>query len=85
MMVADAIGIPVEGKDPEAAGRLAVQAVKDLLKEVGLTQTLKDLGVPTDRAALQPLVDLAAGDSQITYNARYCEEEDIVNLYLKAL
>jgi alcohol dehydrogenase class IV len=85
MMVADAMGVPVDGKDPEASGRQAVQAVKDLLKEVGLTQTLKDLGVPTDRKALLPLVDTASGDSQITANPRYCEEEDILNLYLKAL
>ena len=85
MMVADAMGIPVDGKDPEAAGRLAVQAVKDLLKEVGLTQTLKDFGVPADREALKPLVELASSDSQISYNPRYCEEEDILNLYLNAL
>ena len=85
MMVADAMGIPVEGKDPEAAGRLAVQAVKDLLKKVGLTQTLKDFGVPADREALKPLVELASGDGQISYNPRYCEDEDILNLYLKAL
>jgi len=75
----------VDGMEPEAAGRLAVQAVKDLLKEVGLTQTLKDLGVPTDRESLKPLMELASGDSQITYNPRYCEEDDILDLYLKAL
>lgn len=85
MMIADAMGIPVDGLDPAAAGRLAVQAVKDLLKEVGLTQTLKDFGVPADREALKPLVELAAGDGQISYNPRYCEDEDILNLYLKAL
>ncbi|PKN33408.1 MAG: NAD-dependent alcohol dehydrogenase [Deltaproteobacteria bacterium HGW-Deltaproteobacteria-19] len=84
MMVADAMGIPVDGKEPLEAGRLAVQAVKDLLKEVGLSQTLKDFGVPGDREGLQPLVDLASGDGQISYNPRYVEEEDIINLYLKA-
>ncbi len=84
MMVADAMGIPVDGKDPLEAGRLAVQAVKDLLNEVGLTQTLKDFGVPGQREALQPLVELASGDGQISYNPRYVEEEDIINLYLKA-
>ncbi len=85
MMVADAMGISVDGMEPEAAGRLAVQAVKDLLKEVGLTQTLKDLGVPTDRESLKPLMELASGDSQIPYNPRYCEEDDILDLYMKAL
>ncbi len=85
MMIADAMGIPVDGKEPEAAGRLAVQAVKDLLREIGLTQTLKDFGVPAEREALKPLVELASGDGQISYNPRYCEEEDIMNLYLSAL
>ncbi len=85
MMIADAMGIPVDGKEPEAAGRLAVQAVKDLLKEIGLTQTLKDFGVPAEREALKPLVELASGDGQISYNPRYCEEEDILNLYISAL
>jgi alcohol dehydrogenase class IV len=84
MMVADAMGIPVDGLDPLEAGRRAVQAVKDLQREVGLTQTLKDFGVPGDREALQPLVELASGDGQISYNPRYVEEEDIINLYLKA-
>lgn len=85
MMVADAMGIHVEGKDPEDAGKLAVQAVKDLLQEIGITQTLKDFNVPSDPDALKPLVELASGDSQISYNPHYCEEEDILNLYLKAL
>jgi alcohol dehydrogenase class IV len=84
LMVADAMGIPVDGKDPETAGRMAVQAVKDLQKEIGLTETLKDFGVPEDRDALQSLMEVASGDSQITYNPRYCEEDDIINLYLKA-
>jgi len=84
MTVADAMVLPVDGKDPLEAGRMAVQAVKDLLREVGLTQTLKDFGVPADREALQAAVDLAAGDAQIGYNPRYVEEEDIANLYLKA-
>lgn len=85
MMMADAMGIHVNGKDPLEAGRRAVQAVKDLLREVGLTQTLKDFGVPDDPKALQPLVELAAGDAQITYNPRPLDEADIADLYLKAL
>ena len=84
MMIADAMGIPVDGKDPIEAGRLAVQAVKDLLLDVGLTQTLKDFDVPGDREGLASLVELASGDGQISYNPRYVEEEDIINLYLKA-
>ncbi|MBU1745329.1 MAG: hypothetical protein KJ649_10605, partial [Proteobacteria bacterium] len=63
----------------------AVKAVKDLLREIGLTQTLKDFGVPGDPKALQPMIELASVDGQISYNPRSCEEEDILKLYLQAL
>ncbi|MBU1713114.1 MAG: iron-containing alcohol dehydrogenase, partial [Proteobacteria bacterium] len=85
MMVADAMGINVDGMEPIEAARVAVQGVKDLKKEIGLTERLKDLGVPDDREKLMPTVELAGADSQISYNPRYAEEEDILNLYLKAL
>ncbi len=85
MMVADAMGINVDGMEPIEAARAAVQGVKDLKKEIGLTERLKDLGVPDDRDKLLPTVELAGADSQISYNPRFAEEEDILNLYLKAL
>jgi alcohol dehydrogenase class IV len=84
VLIADAMGVYVDGMTPEQAARAAVQAVKDLQKSVGLTQTLKDFGVPDDREALQPLIDLAMGDSQLPYNPRDLEEDDVYNLYLKA-
>lgn len=85
MLVADAMGLPVDGLDPMEAGRMAVQAIRDLRKEIGLTQTLKDFGVPADRESLQPLLEMASCDGQIAYNPRTLEEEDIYNLYLKAM
>ena len=85
MLVADAMGINIDGMEPVEAARAAVQGVKDLKKEIGLTERLKDLGVPDDREKLMPTVELAGADSQISYNPRYAEEEDILNLYLKAL
>jgi len=85
MMVADAMGMDVSGKDPLGAARLAVQAVKDLKARIGLTQTLKDFGLADDRERLMPTVELAASDSQVSYNPCYLEEEDILNLYIKAL
>jgi len=84
VLIADAMGVNVDGMTPDQAARSAVQAVKDLQKAVGLTQTLKDCGVPDDREALQPLIDLAMGDSQLPYNPRDLEEDDVYNLYLKA-
>ena len=84
LMVADAMGINVNGKDPVEAGREAVQAVRDLKADIGLTDSLKDFDIPEGREELMPLVELAAADSQISYNPRYLEEEDILNLYLQA-
>ena len=84
VMIADAMGINVDKLTTEQAARAAVQAIKDLQKTVGLTQTLKDFGVPEGREALQPLIDLAMGDSQLPYNVRSLEEDDVYNLYLKA-
>ena len=85
MMVADAMGINVDGMEPIEAARAAVNGVKDLKEAIGLTEKLKDLGVPDDRDKLMPTVELAGADSQISYNPRFAEEEDILNLYLKAL
>lgn len=85
MMVADAMGINVDGMEPIEAARAAVQGVKDLKQKIGLTERLKDFGVPDDREKLMPTVELAGSDSGISYNPRYAEEEDILNLYLKAL
>jgi len=84
LIVADAMGINVNGKDPVEAGREAVQAVRDLKADIGLTDSLKDFDIPEGREELMPLVELAAADSQISYNPRYLEEEDILNLYLQA-
>ncbi|MFH1080191.1 MAG: iron-containing alcohol dehydrogenase [Pseudomonadota bacterium] len=83
-LIADAMGVDVDKLSAEEAAKAAVQAVKDLQQATGLTQTLKDFDVPGDREGLQPLIDLAMGDSQLPYNPRYLEEDDLYHLYLKA-
>ncbi len=84
MMVADAAGVNVNDMDPLEAAQAAVEAVKDLKSEIGLTETLRDFKVPNDVEKLGETVGLAASDSQVSYNPRYLEEEDILNLYLSA-
>jgi alcohol dehydrogenase len=84
LMIADAMGINVKGMDPVKAGKKAVKAVKELKKEIGLTETLKDFNISKKKKDLLALVEIAAGDSQISYNPRYLEEADILKLYLKA-
>jgi alcohol dehydrogenase len=83
-MIADAMGLDVSGKASPDAAAEAVQAVKDLKEVVGLTETLADFNVPEDDDALRETVDLAAGDSQIGYNPRYVEEQDLYALYRAA-
>jgi alcohol dehydrogenase class IV len=83
-MVADAMGIAVHGMSPAEASLAAVQAVKDLKKGISLTETLRDFNVPNDSDELQQTVDLAASDSQISYNPRYLADSDVLELFLKA-
>jgi len=85
MIIADAMGIDVNGKTALEAAEAAVQGVRDLKSEIGLTETLRDFNIPDDPKKLMPLVELAAGDGQIGYNPRYLEEADILNLFVKAM
>ena len=85
MMIADAMGIDITGKKPVEAAKMAVKAVISLKKKIGLTDTLKDFKVPKDREKLKPLVELASADGQVSYNPHYLEDEDILNLYMKAI
>jgi alcohol dehydrogenase class IV len=84
-MIAHAFGVATDKSPSQANAQTAVEAVKKLKAEIGLTETLKDFHVPEAPGALSELVELAAGDSQITYNPRILDESDILNLYLKAL
>jgi alcohol dehydrogenase class IV len=84
LMVADALGIALEGRDSREMVKQTVQVVQELRKTIGLTETLKDLGVPGSREELQPMIELAAGDGQISYNPRTIEDDDIFQLYLNA-
>ncbi len=83
-MIADAMGIAVHGMSESDAAMAAVQAVKDLKKAIGLNETLRDFNVPNSSDELQQTVELAAADSQISYNPRYLEDSDILDLLLKA-
>jgi len=85
MLIADAMGCDIAGKNPLDAGNMAVEAVHALKKEIGLTDTLKDHGITDDEDVLSALAEMAVGDSQISYNARYAEEEDLLEIYRKAL
>lgn len=84
-MIADSFGMNLSDDDSTAIALSAVQAVKELKTSLGLNETLKDYGVKPDADSLAPLVDLAAGDGQISYNPRYVEESDLYELFKKAM
>ena len=83
-MIADAMGIPVHGMSDIEAAVAAVTAVRNLKQHIGLSETLRDFNVPNDADKLQQTVELAASDSQISYNPRYLEDADILELLIKA-
>jgi alcohol dehydrogenase class IV len=83
-MIADAMGIPVHGMSNIEAAVAAVTAVRNLKQHIGLSETLRDFNVPNDTDKLQQTVELAASDSQISYNPRYLEDADILELLIKA-
>jgi alcohol dehydrogenase class IV len=85
VLIADAMGLDVTGKESLQVAKEAVDAVIKLKSEIGLTETLKDFSVPAEPEKLAPMVELAGTDGQISYNPRYLEEEDILNLYIKAV
>jgi alcohol dehydrogenase class IV len=85
MMMADALGVDIHGMTVEDAGKAAVQAVRDLQKKIGFTQTLKDFGVPATREGQTAIVELTMMDGAIGTNARQTEEEDVYNLIAKAM
>lgn len=83
-LVGEASG-SMAGMAQEEAAQYALEAVKALKREIGITETLRDFGVTGDVESLTPLVELAAADGQIGYNPRYPEESDIRDLFFKAL
>ena len=84
-MIADAFGMETDSHDSTLTAGRAVQAVRELKKSIGLNETLTDFGLKPDPDCLAALVDLAAGDGQISYNPRYVEESDLYELFKKAM
>ena len=69
-MIADAMGVKIDGMTTEQAAQAAVQAVKDLQKAVGLTQTAKAGRVIAQKlAAMRKLHELLANVDGITLPA----------------
>jgi alcohol dehydrogenase class IV len=83
-MISQALGVSKENEPDHVKATACVDVIKKLKMDIGLADTLKDFSLPTDPGELAGLVELAAGDSQISYNPRVLEDTDIFNLFIRA-
>lgn len=82
--IAAALGADTDGLSPMEAGRLAVDAVRELADDVGIPRGLREVGV-TD-AMLESLADGAMKATMgVALNPRRPSREDVVALYRKAM
>jgi alcohol dehydrogenase class IV len=82
--IAAALGEDTDGLSPMEAGRVAVDAVRDLADDVGIPRTLREVGVMD--ALVEPMADGAMKATLgIALNPRRPTRQDVVGLYRKAL
>ena len=79
--IAKAMGVDTTGMTPEEAAKAAVDAVKKLSLDLGIPQTLREIGVPEE--ALPQLANDAFNDVCTGGNPQPITEEDILALYKK--
>jgi alcohol dehydrogenase class IV len=79
--IASAMGETIDGLSLTEAARKSVQAVRQLAKDVGIPENLKDLGVM--REAIPGMAKDAAGSGNLPVNPRKVTLQDIINLYEK--
>jgi alcohol dehydrogenase class IV len=79
-----ALGEDTDGLLPMEAGRVAVDAVRELADDVGIPQTLREVGVT--EAMVEPMTDSALKSVMgIALNPRRPSREDVVALYRSAI
>jgi len=80
--IAQAMG-EIGSQEPLPEPEQAIEAVKKLVADIGLKQSLTDLGLSEDQ--LQRLTDNVMQDECIATNPRMATPEDIAELFRKAL
>jgi len=81
--VAMAMGENVQGLTTLEAGRKAVEAIKQLNKDLGIPERLRDIGVTEDK--IPEMATLAFESNYNRWNPRYTTVEDFLLLFKKAL
>lgn len=81
--IAIAFGEHVESLTPMEAAAKSVKAVRDLIRDIGITERLSNYGVK--ESDLDMLADEALTSPNIPLNPRYPSKQDIIDIYKKAL
>lgn len=82
--VAEAMGQPVAGKSTREAALLAVQAVRELVEDVGIPKTMREVGVT--EGDIEFLTLSAEKQTRLlTNNPRSMTRKDIEDIYRKTL
>ncbi|MBR3666120.1 MAG: lactaldehyde reductase [Ruminococcus sp.] len=80
--IAEAMGVDTSGMDQQAYRKAAVDAVRQLSKDVGIPEKLREIGVKEED--LQALSESAFADVCTGGNPRPCTVESILEIYKKA-
>ncbi len=81
--IAEAMGLPIAGLTPVEAGTLAIEAVRTLIADVGLTKRLADLGVKDHDLPI--LSTNAMHDACMATNPREASVETVMELFARAM
>ncbi len=81
--IAVAFGEKIDGLSPMEAAMRSVKAVRDLMRDIGITEKLGDFGVREED--LEMLASEAMESGNILVNPRFPSKEDIIEIYKKAL
>ena len=81
--ILSALGVNIEGIQPDKAGDVVADKIIEFTKKLGLSQRLRDVGVPEE--GLKECSELALSDGAIVYNPKpIFDPAEILKLYQKA-
>jgi aldehyde dehydrogenase (NAD+) len=80
-LIAVTMGLDTRGKSDTEAAEMAIDAIAEFTKKLGIPQRLRDAGVPEE--GLQEVAELALSDGAIVYNPTMVFEADQIMDVLK--
>ncbi len=81
--VLSALGVNIEGIQPDQAGEVAADKIIEFTMKLGLPQRLRDVGVPEE--GLRECSELALSDGAIIYNPKLISEStEVLQIYQQA-